>query len=488
MPEQDDHQLLADFARSGSETAFSELVRRYIALVYSTALRFTSNPHHAEEIAQAVFVILAQKAGTLSSRVILSGWLYQTARLTAANFVKGEIRRAHREQEVYMQSILPDPELADWNKIAPLLDEAMGSLGETDRNALVLRFFENCTSAEIGAALRMNEETARKRVNRALDKLRKIFSAHGVSSTAEAVAGAIAANSLQVVPASVAQSVTAAAVVKGTAVSTSTLTLIKGTLKIMAWSKTQTVIVAGVIVLLAAGTTTATVKHIQTVRLHENLWRYPDINSMSLAKVPPAVDILPTIFPKGGNSASTDRKYVGIDQSVVNIVADAYNWPQARIVFTDGQPPERYDYIASLLNGSREALQDQLKKKLGLVAHPEMRNEDVVLLEMQNPHAPGLHPPVAGTTSDMTMNGNQIELSWQNRSISSMADRLQMASPLPIIDETHSTKHYSIDITWQEDPQDPEHTALQKVLREQLGLIFVPTNMPVKMLVVEKVK
>ncbi len=106
MPELDDHELLGEFARTESEAAFAALVARYVNLVHSTALRFTGNPHHAEEITQAVFIILARKAGKLSPRAVLSGWLYQTARLTAANFVKGEIRRHHREQEAYMQSIL----------------------------------------------------------------------------------------------------------------------------------------------------------------------------------------------------------------------------------------------------------------------------------------------------------------------------------------------------------------------------------------------
>src|ERR1035438_4700767 len=98
MPEQNDHELL-ELAKNGSETAFAALVARHVNLVYSTALRFTGNPHHAEEITQAVFIILARKA--LSPRTLLSGWLYQTARLTAANFVKGEIRRQNREQEAY---------------------------------------------------------------------------------------------------------------------------------------------------------------------------------------------------------------------------------------------------------------------------------------------------------------------------------------------------------------------------------------------------
>ena len=116
MPELDDHELLAEFARTESEAAFAALVARYVNLVYSTALRFAGNPHHAQEITQAVFIILARKAGKLSPRAVLSGWLYQTARLTAANFMKGEIRRQHREQEAYMQSILTEPDAAAWQQ------------------------------------------------------------------------------------------------------------------------------------------------------------------------------------------------------------------------------------------------------------------------------------------------------------------------------------------------------------------------------------
>src|ERR1017187_7895146 len=109
MTELNDHELLAEFARSESEAAFAALVARHVNLVYSAAQRFTGNPHHAEEITQAVFVILARKAQGLSkarrgvAATVLSGWLYQTARLTAANFGKGEIRPQPREQGAHRQ-------------------------------------------------------------------------------------------------------------------------------------------------------------------------------------------------------------------------------------------------------------------------------------------------------------------------------------------------------------------------------------------------
>jgi RNA polymerase sigma factor (sigma-70 family) len=256
----DDQELLAEYTRSKSEAAFAALVARYVNLVYSAALRFTGNPHHAEEITQAVFVILARKAGGLRRGTVLSGWLYQTARLTAANFVKGEIRRQRREQEAYMQSTLTESEPAAWEQIAPLLDEAMGRLGETDRNAVVLRYFENKSALEVAAKLKLSESAAHKRVSRAVEKLRQFFVKRGIASTTESIAGAISANSVQAAPVALAKSVTAVAIAKGAAASGSTLTLIKGALKIMAWTKAKTAIVAGTAVILAAGTAAVAIK------------------------------------------------------------------------------------------------------------------------------------------------------------------------------------------------------------------------------------
>src|SRR5678816_544299 len=127
MPELDDNQLLAEFARENSEAAFAALVSRHVNLVYSVALRKTGNPNAAEEITQAVFIILAKKARGLSRRTILAGWLCETARLTAANYLRTEIRRQNREQEAYVQSLLNEQTDAEaWQRIAPLLDDALG--------------------------------------------------------------------------------------------------------------------------------------------------------------------------------------------------------------------------------------------------------------------------------------------------------------------------------------------------------------------------
>src|SRR4051812_44078212 len=106
MQTMDDRELLQEYATQKSEEAFATLVERHINMVYSVALRHAGNAHHAEEITQAVFVILAKKAASLSRGTILSGWLFHTARLTANNFLRTEIRRSRREQEAYMRSTL----------------------------------------------------------------------------------------------------------------------------------------------------------------------------------------------------------------------------------------------------------------------------------------------------------------------------------------------------------------------------------------------
>ncbi len=252
----DDRALLRDYARNHSEAAFATLVARHVNLVYSVALRSVRDAHLAGEITQAVFIILARKADSLGDKTISPGWLCRTARYASANALTIQRRRRQREQEAYMQSTLdeaanePTPD-ENWNQIAPLLDGAMEQLGQKDHDALVLRFFENKTFAEVGATLGASEDAAKMRVSRALEKLRKFFTKRGVSSTTAIIAGAISANSVQAAPVVLAKSVTAVAIAKGAAASGSTLTFTKGALKIMAWTKAKTAIAIGLGVLLA---------------------------------------------------------------------------------------------------------------------------------------------------------------------------------------------------------------------------------------------
>lgn len=155
-----------------------------------------------------------------------------------------------------MQSTLNESPADTWQHLAPLLDEAMDRLGQTDRDALVFRYFENKTAAEIGAVLRLNEETARKRVNRALEKLHRYLARRGMISSAGAVGLAISAHSVQPAPAGLEQTVISVAAVKGSGATAATLTLVKHTLSYMIWSKLISALAIGAAVLLTAGTAT----------------------------------------------------------------------------------------------------------------------------------------------------------------------------------------------------------------------------------------
>ena len=256
----DDLTLLREYSQSHSESAFASLVECHVNLVHSVALRQVRDPYLAEDVTQAVFIILARKAGTLGDNTIISGWLCRVTRYVGFRALRGEWRRQQREQEAYMQSTLNGPSSEHWMQIAPLLDAAMEKLDCKDHDALVLRFFENKNFSEVGAALGTGEDTARMRVNRALERLRKFFTKRGIDSTTAVIAEQISTHSVQAAPVALAKAVTAVAIAKGATASVSTLTLIKGALEIMAWTKMQTAIVS-IGILLVAGTGAVIVKN-----------------------------------------------------------------------------------------------------------------------------------------------------------------------------------------------------------------------------------
>ena len=227
-----DAELLAEYAAVQSETAFARLVERYVALVYSAAQRQVDTPHLAEEITQAVFIILARKAGRLHPKTVLAGWLCRTAHFAARDALKAERRRRRREQEACMQSNWNQPELAPWAQIAPLLDEAVAALSEADRNAIVLRFFEQRPLEQVGAALGLSADAAQKRVTRALEKLRILFGKRGVTLTAAALAGSVMAYAVPGVPPE-----WALPMAPGVAASGAAALLAASTLKTMRWAK-----------------------------------------------------------------------------------------------------------------------------------------------------------------------------------------------------------------------------------------------------------
>ena len=211
----DDITLLRRYAHERAEDAFAELVRRHVNLVYFAALRqCAGNAAQAEEVAQSVFTDLARNAARLADRPVLTGWLYTSTRFAAAKARRTEARRRVREQEAYAMQEIERSETskaAEWERLRPVVDDALHALDETDREAVLLRFFEGRAFADIGATLRLSEDTARKRVERALDKLAAALATRGVTSTSAALAMVLGNQSGAAAPAGIAASVTGVA-------------------------------------------------------------------------------------------------------------------------------------------------------------------------------------------------------------------------------------------------------------------------------------
>jgi uncharacterized protein (TIGR03435 family) len=498
MQEPDDMALLREYATNKSEAAFAELVSRRVGFVYSAALRQVRDPHQAEEVTQAVFIILAHKAGRMREGTSVLGWLFKTTRFAALAQVRAAAKRQQREQEAHMQSIIQEQPVPDpvWEQLSPLLDEALARLGEADRQAVLLRFFEKKSLVEVGHVLGTGEDTARKRVSRALDKLRKQFSKRGVRSTAAIIAGAISANSVQAAPAVLTDSVTVLAVGKGVTAGSSILTLINGALNIMAWTKAKTAIVLGAGVLITAGTATITMKKLEAYHAYQDSWRVAGLDSAIVDQTPPQVRILPTKFRMGESNLaenSQGTKWGGINMPVSVIAWVAYEWRPARVVFTTTPSQAKYDFITTLSQGSYEALQRELKDTLGFAGRRETREVDVLLLKVRSPGASGLKPPVTGRENDWSGSGRYVcddrPLSSDSPPYLGLTRFLEQAFEVPVVDQTGLKQHFSIDLKWR--PQTNRADALEAVKQavlDQLGLELVSSREPVEMLVMEKVK
>ncbi len=209
-----DGELLRRYIQEKSDAAFAALVRRHVHLVHSVALRrVNGDAHLAADITQSVFTDLARKASRLVRQPVLAGWLFTSTRFAAAKAVRGEQRRRAREEEAQlMQELIPaETEALDWEKVRPVIDDVLAGLGERDREAILLRFFEGQDYMKIGARLQLGDNSARMRVERALEKLRAALAHRGIYSTSAALALALGSEAVVAAPAALAPAVTGAA-------------------------------------------------------------------------------------------------------------------------------------------------------------------------------------------------------------------------------------------------------------------------------------
>ncbi len=231
MQEPTDAQLLRGYAEHRDEAAFRELVSRHADVVYASALRQVSSPDLAQDIAQTVFTDLARKAqplaGTLSGDASLLGWLYRSTRFLALNQLRDDRRRQARERQAMEHFDSATDTAPEWERVQPVLDEAMADLSDEDRDALLLRFFKNRDFRAIGTALGVSDDAAQKRVSRALERLRTQLTSRGVTTTAVALSTVLSTNAVPLAPAGLAATLSTAALAGTTLATAATATTIK---------------------------------------------------------------------------------------------------------------------------------------------------------------------------------------------------------------------------------------------------------------------
>src|ERR1019366_1733457 len=190
--EQTDSSLLREFAAGRSQEAFTELVSRHSDWVYSASVRLVRDREMAQDVAQAVFLVLADKAGKLGAAP-LHRWLFKVTRYAAANAIRARSRREKYERLAAMStSEIHQPDCDEmWQAIAPILDDSLSRLRSQDRDALLLRFYQQKSMAEVGAALGVSEGAAKIRVIRAIEKLRTVMRRRGIAVPSDALGAAL---------------------------------------------------------------------------------------------------------------------------------------------------------------------------------------------------------------------------------------------------------------------------------------------------------
>jgi uncharacterized protein (TIGR03435 family) len=278
---------------------------------------------------------------------------------------------------------------------------------------------------------------------------------------------------------------------KGATASLSTLTLIKGTLTIMAWTKVKTSVAVVAGLLLATGATTLTVKEIQEHRTYP--WQTEKFDSSLLNQQPPQVRILPSKFKNSGWGSSTDkdghRKFMGYGCGVEKIIDFAYQFQQpVRMKGSELLPVGKFDFISSLPAGNEKALQAAVRKKFGVAAKLETNETEVLVLKVRNREAGGLKPSREQGGSNMSTGGSDY---WQgqNVTLSELANYLEAVLRTPVIDATGISGQFDVELRKSDaNASGSDVEGLKQAVLDQLGLALEPAKEPIEQLVVEREK
>jgi RNA polymerase sigma factor (sigma-70 family) len=554
-----DLDLLRQFTRDRSQDAFTTLVKRHVNLVHSAALRQVRSPQLAEEVAQSVFADLARHAAELKPGTVLTAWLYQVTRWTAIDVVRKESRRQLREQ-IAVEMTNMNATAADWTHIAPLLDDAMAALDETDRSAILLRYFENQSLREVGAALGTSDDAAQKRVSRAVEQLREFFSQRNVTIGASGLVVVISANAVQAAPIGLAATISAAAVLAGTAVHTSTV--IAATKAIAMTTIQKALITATLAVVAGAGIYEAhqaaqlreqnqtlqqqqapladQIQQMQRERddatnrladlqdelakansnnlellklrnevtmlkrqpltqspIEDDSWEVstfnpqPSVAAKILDQTKPQVRIVDSKYDhfvgrmtrpynKSGTLSSSmpnASQSIGIGIAASEIILTAYESTSLETIFPADMPTGKYDYIANLPQDSLMRLREEIQTKFGLVGKMTMVTTNAFALVHTNPDLPVIKEPRHLSHFDRLK-------AWRE-----MLENV-VTKNTPIVDLTGLTNQYEWEFSYKTDGafEEKNKQEILQAFHDQLGLDLVATNMPIEMLVVEKVK